>query len=234
MDYARAVREDFWERPQERRVGAYWELHSTRPRMTPVDACRGHEPKTFDSALPTRRCLVWVVAWILIESQGVQIAKTLACATYQTSTLDHADHGDIEHRCSACPVVPWDDEGARRACGARLSQHAGQCRQFFPRLHKQRSGDRGRLRFFFAQQRKDRRLGAATLLWSFPLGNRYGGVALSGGYTGVKGTGPLGDIEASGFTDQIITFHANIFGAPALPEGGSLPRRSPKHSRAFT
>ena len=60
------------------------------------------------------------------------------------------------------------------------------------------------------------RLGAATLLWSFPLGNRYGGVALSGGYTSVKGTGPLGDVEASGFSDQSLTFHANIFGAPAL------------------
>jgi Putative MetA-pathway of phenol degradation len=60
------------------------------------------------------------------------------------------------------------------------------------------------------------RLGTATLLWSFPLGNRYGGLSLTGGYTSVKGTGPLGNVEASGFSDPGITFHANIFGAPAL------------------
>jgi len=60
------------------------------------------------------------------------------------------------------------------------------------------------------------RLGLATILWSFPLGNRYGGVSLTGGYTSVKGTGPLGNVEASGFSDPGITFHANIFGAPAL------------------
>jgi hypothetical protein len=60
------------------------------------------------------------------------------------------------------------------------------------------------------------RLGAATLLWSFPLGNRYAGVQLSGGYTSIEGTGPLGNVEASGFSDPSIGFHANIFGLPAL------------------
>ena len=60
------------------------------------------------------------------------------------------------------------------------------------------------------------RLGTATLLWSFPLRNRYAGVQLSGGYTSIEGTGPLGDVEASGFIDPSIGFHANIFGLPAL------------------
>jgi hypothetical protein len=60
------------------------------------------------------------------------------------------------------------------------------------------------------------RLGVATLLYSFPLGDRYGGVAVSGGYIKVKATGPAGQIETTGFTDPGITFHANFFGAPAL------------------
>jgi hypothetical protein len=60
------------------------------------------------------------------------------------------------------------------------------------------------------------RSGVASILWSFPLANRYGGVGLTGGYISVKGTGPLGKIETSGFTDPSITFHANIFGSPAL------------------
>jgi hypothetical protein len=60
------------------------------------------------------------------------------------------------------------------------------------------------------------RLGVATLLWSFPLGDRYGGVAASAGYIKVKATGPLGQMETTGFTDPGITFHANFFGAPAL------------------
>ena len=59
-------------------------------------------------------------------------------------------------------------------------------------------------------------IGSASLLWSFPLASRYGGVAVTGGYIKVKGTGPLGRIETTGFTDPGITFHANIFGAPAL------------------
>jgi Putative MetA-pathway of phenol degradation len=58
------------------------------------------------------------------------------------------------------------------------------------------------------------RIGSATLLWSFPLGDRYGGVAVTGSY--IKVTGPLGKIETTGFTDPGITFHANFFGAPAL------------------
>jgi hypothetical protein len=60
------------------------------------------------------------------------------------------------------------------------------------------------------------RIGAASLLWSFPLGDRYGGVGVTGGYIKVKVTGPLGQIETTGFSDPSITFHANLFGAPAL------------------
>jgi hypothetical protein len=59
-------------------------------------------------------------------------------------------------------------------------------------------------------------LGVATLLWSYPLGDRYGGVALTGGYTSVKLTGPNGQTKATGFIDPGIILHANIFGAPAL------------------
>jgi hypothetical protein len=60
------------------------------------------------------------------------------------------------------------------------------------------------------------RLGSASLLWSFPLGDRYGGVALSGNYAKVKVKAPQGSTETWGFGDPSITFHANIFGAPAL------------------
>jgi len=55
-----------------------------------------------------------------------------------------------------------------------------------------------------------------TLLWSFPLADRYGGVQVSGGYTSVRVTGPLGKISNSGFSDPSISFHVNLFGAPAL------------------
>jgi hypothetical protein len=60
------------------------------------------------------------------------------------------------------------------------------------------------------------RIGSASLLWSFPLADRYGGVAVTGGYIKVKVSGPLGQIETTGFSDPGFTFHANIFGAPAL------------------
>jgi hypothetical protein len=60
------------------------------------------------------------------------------------------------------------------------------------------------------------RVRAATILYSFPLAGRYGGIGLTVGHTRVQGTGSFGDIETSGFTDPGITFHANIFGAPAL------------------
>jgi hypothetical protein len=60
------------------------------------------------------------------------------------------------------------------------------------------------------------RIGSASILWSFPLGDRYGGVAVTGGYIKVKVNGPIGQIETTGFTDPGITFHANFFGAPAL------------------
>jgi hypothetical protein len=60
------------------------------------------------------------------------------------------------------------------------------------------------------------RNGFISALWSFPLGNKYGGVAVSQGYATVKVNGPLGNVETSGFSDPGITFHANFFGAPAL------------------
>jgi hypothetical protein len=60
------------------------------------------------------------------------------------------------------------------------------------------------------------KLGVDTLLWSYPLGDRYGGVALTGGYTSVKLTGPNGKMGTTGFTDPGIILHANFFGAPAL------------------
>jgi outer membrane putative beta-barrel porin/alpha-amylase len=60
------------------------------------------------------------------------------------------------------------------------------------------------------------RFGSVTLLWSFPLANRYGGVAVNGIYASVKVTGPLGKISKSGFTDPGFTFHVNFFGSPAL------------------
>jgi hypothetical protein len=60
------------------------------------------------------------------------------------------------------------------------------------------------------------RLGVASLLWSFPLGDKYGGVEVTGGYTDVKSSGPFGQAETTGFSDPGLTFHANLFGAPAL------------------
>ena len=60
------------------------------------------------------------------------------------------------------------------------------------------------------------RVGSSSITWSFPLGDRYGGVTLTGGYITVKGTGPLGQINKSGFSDPAIFFHVNFFGAPAL------------------
>jgi hypothetical protein len=64
------------------------------------------------------------------------------------------------------------------------------------------------------------RIRVVTILYSFPMFDRYAGIALGGGYTGVEGTGPLGDIKGSGFTDPAITFHINLFGAPALRKEG--------------
>jgi hypothetical protein len=57
---------------------------------------------------------------------------------------------------------------------------------------------------------------AASILYSFPLGDKYGGVALTGGQGTVNVTGPAGNLSASGFIDPSIALHANIFGAPAL------------------
>jgi hypothetical protein len=56
----------------------------------------------------------------------------------------------------------------------------------------------------------------ATILYSFPIGNKYGGVAINGGDASVFVKGPLGNITTSGLADPGVTFHINIFGAPAL------------------
>jgi Putative MetA-pathway of phenol degradation len=60
------------------------------------------------------------------------------------------------------------------------------------------------------------RNGILSLLYSFPIGSQYGGVAVSGGRGSVDIRGPNGRIYASGYTDPGITFHINFFGAPAL------------------
>jgi len=60
------------------------------------------------------------------------------------------------------------------------------------------------------------RTGVVSLLYSFPLGTQYGGVALSGGRSNVEIQTPYGQLSATGFTDPGLTFHVNFFGAPAL------------------
>jgi hypothetical protein len=60
------------------------------------------------------------------------------------------------------------------------------------------------------------RTGVISLLYSFPIGSQYGGVALSGGRASVEVNGPFGTLQTSGFTDPGLIFHVNIFGAPAL------------------
>ena len=55
-----------------------------------------------------------------------------------------------------------------------------------------------------------------SLLWSFPLRNRYAGLQVGGGYARVKVNGALGSAQTWGFTDPSVTFHVNFFGAPAL------------------
>jgi hypothetical protein len=60
------------------------------------------------------------------------------------------------------------------------------------------------------------RTGAVSLLYSFPIGSQYGGVALNDGRATVQVNTPFGNLQTSGFTDPAFTFHVNIFGAPAL------------------
>ena len=76
------------------------------------------------------------------------------------------------------------------------------------------------------------RLASTSLLWSFPLGDRYGGVALTGNYATVKVKTPHGSVETSGFGDPSITIHANIFGAPALTMD-QYPRAVPQTYLSF-
>jgi hypothetical protein len=58
--------------------------------------------------------------------------------------------------------------------------------------------------------------GYLSILYSYPIGSKYGGVAVTEGRGTVKVAGPSGNLSSTGFTDPSITFHANIFGAPAL------------------
>lgn len=60
------------------------------------------------------------------------------------------------------------------------------------------------------------RYGFVSLLWSFPLAGRYGGVQANGGGVTVRVNGPFGSTQTSGFTDPGVTFHVNFFGGPAL------------------
>jgi hypothetical protein len=60
------------------------------------------------------------------------------------------------------------------------------------------------------------RSAVVSLLYSFPIGTQYGGVALFGGRSNVEVQTPFGKPEATGFIDPGLTFHINFFGAPAL------------------
>jgi hypothetical protein len=60
------------------------------------------------------------------------------------------------------------------------------------------------------------RSGIVNILYSFPIGTQYGGVAVFGGRSNVEIQTPFGQLEATGFTDPGVTFHINFFGAPAL------------------
>jgi hypothetical protein len=60
------------------------------------------------------------------------------------------------------------------------------------------------------------RSAVVSLLYSFPIGTQYGGVALFGGRSNVEIQTPFGQLEATGFVDPGLTFHINFFGAPAL------------------
>jgi hypothetical protein len=60
------------------------------------------------------------------------------------------------------------------------------------------------------------RSAVATILYSFPLGERYGGLAMTGGQARVRSSGPSHDEETTGWVDPSITFHVNFFGGPAL------------------
>ena len=76
------------------------------------------------------------------------------------------------------------------------------------------------------------RYGFLGLLYSFPLADRYGGVAVGGGYARVHVNGPLGKVQTSGFIDPSITFHANFFGAPALRRE-QFPQWTPQTYSSF-
>jgi hypothetical protein len=60
------------------------------------------------------------------------------------------------------------------------------------------------------------RSGTATILYSFPLGAVYGGVAITAGSATVTTRSGAGEAQTTGFTDPSMTFHVNLFGGPAL------------------
>lgn len=73
-----------------------------------------------------------------------------------------------------------------------------------------------------------------TLLWSFPLAGRYGGVQVGAGYARVEVNGAVGSSQTWGFTDPSFTFHANFFGAPAIRlEEVREPKAIPKTFSTF-
>lgn len=76
------------------------------------------------------------------------------------------------------------------------------------------------------------RYGFVSLLWSFPLAGRYGGVQVSGGGAAVRVNGASGSVQTSGFTDPSATFHVNFFGAPALRRE-QLPTAVPRTFSSF-
>jgi hypothetical protein len=76
------------------------------------------------------------------------------------------------------------------------------------------------------------RNGFLSFLYSFPLGDKYGGVGVSAGYARVKVSGPFGNVQTWGFTDPSITFHANFFGAPAL-RLEEYPKATPQTYSSF-
>lgn len=76
------------------------------------------------------------------------------------------------------------------------------------------------------------RNGFFSLLWSFPLVGKYGGVGVNAGYARVKFNGAVGSAQTWGFTDPSITFHANFFGSPAL-RLEDYPKAVPKTFSSF-
>jgi hypothetical protein len=73
------------------------------------------------------------------------------------------------------------------------------------------------------------RMGFASLLWSFPLAGKYGGVGVTGGYIKVKLTGPLGQIEKKDSLTRPLP-SMQIFLALLRSVGINLLRRFHSHT----